>query len=48
MNSHSICTLTGRLRRNVNWTIHNNSGFSGLAADGAKLALWNLEYVGYR
>jgi len=48
LNFYSISTLTGRLRRNVNWTIHNNTSFSGLAADGAKLALWNLEYSDYK
>ena len=32
----------------VDWTVHNNSGLSGLAADGAKLALWALEYAGFR
>lgn len=44
----SICTLTGRIRRNVKLPVFNNTAYSGLAADGAKLALWNLTYVGFK
>lgn len=32
----------------VNYTQARNTPFSGLAADGAKLALWNLTHIGYR
>jgi len=41
-------TLTGRMRGSVNFTQARNTPFSGLAADGAKLAVWNLTHVGFR
>ncbi len=40
-------TLTGRMRQGVSFTKAHNTPFSGLAADGAKIALWNLMHVGY-
>jgi hypothetical protein len=43
----SVATLTGRLRANVSYTEGKNTPFQSLAADGAKLALWNLLYAGY-
>jgi len=43
-----VCTLTGRIRGRVGFTQSRNTPFSGLAADGAKLAMWNLMQVGYR
>eukprot|EP01102_Stenamoeba_stenopodia_P020832 TRINITY_DN825_c0_g1_i5.p1 TRINITY_DN825_c0_g1~~TRINITY_DN825_c0_g1_i5.p1 ORF type:complete len:156 (-),score=29.69 TRINITY_DN825_c0_g1_i5:164-631(-) len=43
-----VCTLSGRVRENVRFTQGRNTPFSGLAADGAKLALWNLTMIGYR
>jgi hypothetical protein len=43
-----VCTLTGRVRHLVKFTQSRNTPFSGLAADGAKLALWNLTMVGYK
>lgn len=41
-------TLTGRLRANATYTARHNTCFQGLAADGAKLALWRLWRAGYR
>lgn len=40
-------TLTGRIRSNVDFTAAKNNPFQSLAADGAKLALWNLMYEGF-
>jgi DNA polymerase I-like protein with 3'-5' exonuclease and polymerase domains len=40
-------TLTGRVRAGVNYTQAKNTRFQGLAADGAKLALWRLLYAGF-
>jgi hypothetical protein len=41
-------TLTGRVRGGVSYTEARNTPFQGLAADGAKLALWALTRAGYR
>jgi len=41
-------TLTGRLRANAAYCARHNTLFQGLAADGAKLALWRLWRAGYR
>jgi DNA polymerase I-like protein with 3'-5' exonuclease and polymerase domains len=43
----SAATLTGRIRSGVNYTECRNTPFQSLAADGAKLALWNLLYAGF-
>ncbi|QDU90960.1 DNA polymerase I [Pirellulimonas nuda] len=43
-----VFTLTGRLRANSNFTARHNTIFQGLAADGAKQALWRLWRAGYR
>lgn len=43
-----ITTLTGRVRGRVGYCQARNTPFQGLAADGAKLALWNLVREGYR
>jgi DNA polymerase I-like protein with 3'-5' exonuclease and polymerase domains len=40
--------LTGRVRGRVGFTQARNTPFQGLAADGAKLALWELIRTGYR
>jgi hypothetical protein len=40
--TYRACTLTGRVRNNCKYTDGANCPFSGLAADGAKLALWRL------
>ena len=32
----------------MNYTQARNTPFSGLAADGAKMALWNLTHIGFR
>lgn len=40
-------TLTGRIRSGVSYTEERNTKFQGLAADGAKLALWKLHSLGY-
>ena len=44
----TVCTLTGRIRAGVSYTMARNTPFSGLAADGAKLAMWQLLRAGYR
>ena len=41
-------TLTGRIRKNVNFTVAFNNPRSGLASDLAKLAMWNLVYAGFK
>lgn len=43
-----VTTLSGRLRANASYTAQRNTIFQGLAADGAKLALWWLWRQGYR
>ena len=43
-----VSTLSGRIRGFVGFTQACNTPFSGLAADGAKLAMWNLTKKGYR
>ena len=43
-----VFTLTGRLRANASYTERHNTVFQGLAADGAKLALWRLWRKDYR
>ena len=43
-----IVTLTGRLRGKVGFSQSRNTPFQGLAADGAKLALWGLYRSGFR
>mgnify|MGYP001068469784 CR=1 FL=1 len=42
-----VTTLTGRVRGKVGFTQACNTPFSGLASDGAKLAMWNLYMSGY-
>jgi hypothetical protein len=43
----SVATLTGRVRSGVSYTEARNTPFQSLAADGGKLALWNLLYAGF-
>ena len=43
-----ITTLTGRIRGRVSFTAARNTPFQGLAADGAKLALYELVKAGYK
>ncbi len=43
-----VATITGRIRGGVTFTAARNSPFQGLAADGAKLAMWQLMLAGYR
>lgn len=43
-----VATITGRLRGKVSFSQSRNTSFQGLAADGAKLALWNLYQAGFR
>lgn len=43
-----VFTFTGRLRARATYTARRNTIFQGLAADGAKLALWRLWRCGYR
>jgi hypothetical protein len=40
-------TLTGRVRAGATFSARHNGVFQGLAADGAKLALWHLWRGGY-
>ncbi len=44
----SVITLTGRVRANADYRARHNTIFQGLAADGAKLALWKLFRNGYK
>jgi len=46
--AESAVTLTGRVRAGVTYTAARNTPFQGLAADGAKLALFELVRHGYR
>jgi hypothetical protein len=43
-----VFTPTGRLRAGASYCARHNTLFQGLAADGAKLALWLLWRSGYR
>jgi hypothetical protein len=43
-----VFTFSGRLRANATYSARHNTVFQGLAADGAKLALWLLWRAGYR
>ena len=43
-----VFTLSGRLRAQATYSARHNTIFQGLAADGAKLALWRLWRAGYR
>ena len=42
-----VFTLTGRLRANASFPARHNTVFQGLAADGAKLALWKVWRAGF-
>ena len=44
----SCFTLTGRLRAAASFCARHNTAFQGLAADGAKIALWKLWRAGFR
>jgi len=43
-----VFTLTGRKRGNTTFCAEKNTPFQGLAADGAKLALYNLDKAGFK
>ena len=43
----SVETLTGRIRANTTYCAEKNTPFQGLAADGAKIALYNLMDAGF-
>lgn len=43
-----VVTATGRVRGKVGYSQSKNTPFQGLAADGAKLALWRLFLAGFR
>ncbi|MCL2304835.1 MAG: DNA polymerase [Planctomycetaceae bacterium] len=43
-----VLTLSGRLRANATFCALRNTIFQGLAADGAKLAMWKLMRAGFR
>lgn len=42
--TYTHTTLTGRVRNNCSYTAYLNTSFQGLAADGAKLALYYLDH----
>ena len=44
----TVTTLTGRVRARVDFGESRNTPFQGLAADGAKTALWELWKAGYK
>lgn len=46
--TYRSCTLTGRVRDKVKYTDGCNTPFQGLAADGAKVAMWNLMRKGFK
>ncbi len=46
--SGSVISLTGRIRAGCNYTQARNTPFQGLAADGAKQALWALSHAGFK
>ena len=48
INKSPCMTFTGRVRANASYCARHNTLFQGLAADGAKLALWRLWRAGYR
>jgi hypothetical protein len=43
-----VMTLTGRIRGRVSFSQARNTPFQGLAADGAKRAMWKLTLAGFR
>jgi len=43
----SVTTLTGRIRADTTYCAEKNTPFQGLAADGAKIALYNLMDAGF-
>ena len=43
-----VWTRTGRLRADTTFCAEKNTPFQGLAADGAKLALYNLCHKGFK
>ena len=47
-NRYEACTLTGRLRRYCSYNSALNLNFQGLAADGCKLAMWDLWRAGFK
>ena len=47
-NERNVYTLTGRKRANCSYTAYLNTQFQGLAADGFKLALYNVDKAGFR
>ena len=42
-----VWTRSGRLRANTTFCAEKNTPFQGMAADGAKVALWNLTKAGF-
>lgn len=47
-NIGKVMTLTGRIRENTTFCAEKNTPFQGLAADGAKLALYDLTKAGFK
>ena len=45
---NTVYTLTGRARANCSYTAYLNTKFQGLCADGAKLALYEVDKAGYK
>ncbi len=48
LGTRDVITWTGRLRANAAYCAQRNTIFQGLAADGAKLAMWHLWRAGFR
>jgi DNA polymerase I-like protein with 3'-5' exonuclease and polymerase domains len=47
VNRAGVFTITGRLRANATFSARRNTIFQGAAADGVKLALWQLWRAGF-
>lgn len=48
LTGETVVTLTGRVRSGADYGEARNTPFQGLAADGAKVALWRLHQKGFR
>jgi DNA polymerase I-like protein with 3'-5' exonuclease and polymerase domains len=46
--SAGVFTFSGRIRAKATYSARHNTVFQGLAADGAKIALWELWRAGFR
>jgi len=48
LTGETVVTLTGRVRSGADYGEARNTPFQGLAADGAKVALWHLYQAGFK